>query len=677
MSGFGPLSPEEIARAQAEDARVRAYWNPSTLASPASTPASADPAAAYFGPPPPPPPAPPTDIVHAMPEPAPRELSQPIDPATLPHQPNPGLPNYNPNYPAPPGEPPRAWSLISGPAAKARVPPSPPATRDPAPVSREEAPATPVYGPPVKRYGPDDFRPKPSGGSGGSKVDDYWGVKAEQKKLVGTFDKDAQSKSREGAAEADRMVNMADRQADLARLKEEDAAIALAEQREAEQRFSDHMAETEKQLEAVRAKKIDPQRYLNNRSPVLTVLGSLFGGIYQGINRLSNNPFIDDLNKEADRDIEAQRTDLANERESVSTRMNLLGQMRAQFKDHQLAELQAKNLIYESAKDRIAAEAARDESPVMQERTTQAVTAIERAQSQLSLQIKEAAKREAEARAAAAAAQARAARKEQFDQTVKLIELGIEDKKAGNAVRKDQQGQMQALGAELSKPEFVEALKTIGDFKRQLVKFDAKGQPIINSATGEPELDLERGLPGVGHGADLREGALPPNMSPAWFAHPMLGVYRYAAGELAGLSPVERQNRMKWDRLALAYQHAVTGAGAGENEQAKIAQAFGGARTPAEQAAAIRMADDVIRTRTSRVKAGFDPNVVREYEQREAEERLALPQPAPRKPVGEVTGSDERMKTNVHAVTEDDYWRSPKPKRNASSRDDVPEYWRR
>lgn len=601
-----------------EEERIRAYWNTPTLSSVA--PPAAPPPPAYG---PPAPMGPPVDP--SMPAPPPG-----IDPSWLQGQAPPagigpgalppveGMKPGQPLFGGPP--PPNAHAMPPAVVPPTMPPPTPGRVRQPSPISTE-APAAATFGPPVeaKGYATSEYAKSRPKGGGGSKVDDYWGIKAEQKRLLGTFDAERDAKGREGAAEAVRAVNMADRQAELSRLKEEDAAIAHAERAEADQRFTDHMAETERQLDLVRAKKIDPERYLNNRSPVLTVLGGLFGGIYQGINKLSSNPFLDELNREADRDIAAQREDLANERESVSTRMSLLGQMRSIYKDHELAELQTKNLIYEAAKERIAAEAARDETPIMQARTQQGLTAIDRAQSQLSLQIKEAAKREAAAQAAAAAAAARAARKESFDQTVKLIELGIEDKKASNTVRKDQQAQLQTLGKELSDEKLVNARKTINDLKRKL----------INPETGE--IDGSRGIPGVGPGADFRESIAPP-LEGSLGSAPMI-VPRAAAAAALGLSPEERVGRQEWNRLFDSYKVAVTGAGAGVEEIESLRKSFSGAKTPAEQAAAIRLADEMLTERESRIKAGADPDVARYWDQRVGEERAARPKTTPRKPV--------------------------------------------
>jgi len=272
-------------------------------------------------------------------------------------------------------------------------------------------------------------KPTTAAASGAAKDGDYWGVKKAQKELLGTFDEQKASMARQGAAEGDKNAMLADHGAELARIKQEDAAIDHEAERVANDQFAAHMAETQKQLDAVRAKKIDPGRYMSDKSGFLAVLGGVAGGMYMGLNKLSSNPFLDDLNKQIDRDVDSQKADLANERESVNGRLSMLGQMRSVYKDHQLADLQSRNLYYEAAKEGIAAEGARYDTPIAKERTAQAISVVDHAQKQLDLQIREQAQAHAQAQAAAAAAQARAARKEQFEQTVKLIELGQSDKK--------------------------------------------------------------------------------------------------------------------------------------------------------------------------------------------------------------------------------------------------------
>lgn len=590
MNGNGPLSPDELAR-------VQSYWSTPALSSSAAQPAPA--AADYFGPPP------------AAPAPGPEPAAFGPPPA--------------PPGPAPLPEPPGA--LVSPTSTQSPEPEpimSGGPVRQPGAIEREQ-PNAAVFGPPVAREGfAGSNYAKSHKATGGAPNADAFGVKKAQQGLLGTYEDQKASMGREGVAAQDAAVMQADQMKDLARLKEEDAAIAHETEQRANDRFEAHMAETQRQLDDVRAKKIDPGRYMRDTSGFLAVLGGVMGGMYMGINKLDHNPFLDDLNKQIDRDIDAQKTDLANQREGVSNRMSMLGQMRSVYKDHTLAELQARNLYYESAKEKLTADASRADSAIAKEHNAQAITTVDRAQKQLDVQIKEAARHEAMTQAAAAAAQARAARKEAFENTTKLIELGQKDKQLDIEGRKVdvEKGekitqQTQALGKELSDEKITGARKTIDDLKKKL-------------ANPQGEVDGSKRIPGVGPAADNREELFPGNTpGAAKNMIPGYGIAHY----YGKLTPEERVGKQEWNRLFDAYKVSVTGAGASEGEIENLRKSFSGANTPAEQAAAVRLADEMLSERETRIKAGVPKEVADYYGQRVTEEKNARPKTVPRKPV--------------------------------------------
>ena len=453
-------------------------------------------------------------------------------------------------------------------------------------------------------------------------------VKSAQGEVLGTFDVAKEAKGREGALEATKMVAMGDHHAELERLRQEDVAIGRAEEKQSRDILDSQLAETQRQLNEVKSRKVDVNRYMANKDPVMTLIGSVAGGMLMGLNRGSKNPFLEQLNEEMRIDIDAQKADIANEKDVVQGRMNLLQQQRAIYKDHELAEMQAKNLMYESAKQGLDAEAARYGSPIIKARTDEAVNMIDRDQKVLKKEIADRALLVAQQQAAAAAAAAKAARKEQWDHTVELIKLGLEEKKieATGKQHDKTHDELKTLSEHMSKPELVASKKTIEDLEKKLV----------NPKTGE--IDGSRGIPGVGHGADLREKIAPPigqggALDYAALVGPVPAAVRGATSYVAGLSNEERVGRQEWNRLFDAYKVAVTGAGASEGEIKSLRASFEGANTPAEQAAAIRLAKDVLKERESRIKAGASPDVASYYDARVKQERGKAPAPVKREPV--------------------------------------------
>jgi hypothetical protein len=288
------------------------------------------------------------------------------------------------------------------PAAPAQAPgrePPPPVVRQPAEFQREMVSGRPVA--PAARpaaHGPVNADP--------------YGAKAAMKGYLGTFDAQMDAVRRAHTAEGDKAIQIATHTQELARRREEDAGISQVEAQAAAEHFDARMSEVERQLDDVRAKKIDPNR-LMRESPgmgLLAVIGGVVGGVYQGLTNGQENGFLRDLNRMIDRDIAAQERDMDNDTKHFGEKLNLISQQRAVWKDMQLAKMQTQNLYYEAAKENIAAEAARYDTPIYQARADEAIANIQRAQDEIKLKLAQQLQAQAAAAGAHAASQAKEVR---------------------------------------------------------------------------------------------------------------------------------------------------------------------------------------------------------------------------------------------------------------------------
>ncbi len=418
----GPLSPADLEAAQA-------YYGGAGISSSAAAPPlpPGDPAA-YYGPPPPPSvaapaaPAPPSwwdktkaDIREAGNSPEARNILTPW--ATSATQ---SLDQIRAASTAPPAAP----ASPAAPAAKNAAPQGGGGTTP----AEDRAFRDLVAGM------PDPNKPKAAPGAGPSGPSGPSAIDKATKALRGTFDEDKAAIQRGANAETDRAALMAQGSGELARQKMDDEAGRQVEASTAAQHFADYQAETQRQIDAVRQKTIQPNRaYADTGSAVTAVIGGVLGGIYQGLNKLQSNPFLDQMNKTMDRDIAAQEADLATAKGAIAERKGMLADMRTTYKDEALAKLQARNLYYEGAKEQLAAEAATYDSPAIQARADQAISAISREQAKLDI---DAAMKKASAAAGAAAA-AEHRRQTDFNNRIALQKVQNETLTAGASAAKD------------------------------------------------------------------------------------------------------------------------------------------------------------------------------------------------------------------------------------------------
>ncbi len=508
---------------------------------------------------------------------------------------------------APPGAPPDTFGVL---------PPPPGQT---APGAPPEGPGGAIsFGRPVSVDGRAGTAPtadtrKPVAAGGVSNPDPF-GDKAATKALLGTYDTEAEATGRGARAEQARVLMAADARANLAREQQEDAAIARAEAEEARRHYDENVQRIQDQIDALSEKKIDPLRGMHDKGMgIMGVVGGLFGDLYHGITG-REAPFITNLDKVINRNIALQEKELERQRAGIGQSMNLLGQQHAVFKDMSLAKLQARNLYYEATKQDIEAQAARDQIPEMQARADLGVNLINRQQDLLKREIAGQLRAQAMAQAAQARAELERARKaglEEREMRVKEVGAVTEAKKADAEIAKsqgkDDDEARKDIADKLSDPKFVEAKATI----------DAIVPRLLNE---KGEIDNDKGVPGVGRGADIRNSWL--------FTSPVGG----KGNSPLGLSDEERMGRQEWDRLRLAYQTAVTGAGGSDEQMAQITQAFSGAQTPAEQANAVRLAQRTLREREEAVKAQ-NPRAAAQYDKNKAQIRAGEQNPVPRFPV--------------------------------------------
>lgn len=114
-------------------------------------------------------------------------------------------------------------------------------------------------------------------------------------------------------------------------------------------------------------------------------------------------------------------------------------------------------------------------------------------------------------------------------------------------------------------------------------------------------------IPGLGLGADVA-AAIP-----------------FGIGQRVFSNEEARHNRAIINRTVLAYQHALTGAGASEKERDMLSASILGAKTPQELSEAIEQADEALAARRRHAESGFDPSVVEQAKRRGAYQPTVAP----------------------------------------------------
>lgn len=441
------------------------------------------------------------------------------------------------------------------------------------------------------------------GGGGGGGNGLYSAFMAARKRQVGDFDTDKDLATEQGENRAQHVMTLAEwQQADAAE-KQRHAQIDMEAQEQAHQKTQDLISRNQELADDIGRQKIDPKRLakgMGTGERIEHVLGSALGGFLRGFQG-GENKTLDRFDNEVTRDIQAQLSEIDNKKVQLGARQNLVAQMIQETGDRRLGVMAARNLYYEAAKQKLAATDAQLGVPEIATAAKQAVSAFQHQQDGMSAQIAAEAYQQQQRAAAAAAAAQKAAESQAWQRQMDLAKLGLErDKlsidqmKALGMSAEDIAKQTQQLGDKLAAPELAQGRAAVDAAKMRLQK-----------------VGPNEGLPGVGVAADLREKlagrptgatALLPS---AWIAN-----------KVAGLNDEERVSRNDWEKVKLAYRKQITGSGGSAEEMKVIESAFEGAKTPAEQRAAIENADAVFKQIESRHKAGVDPRALQLYEGR-------------------------------------------------------------
>lgn len=450
----------------------------------------------------------------------------------------------------------------------------------------------------------DQLLSKLRGGSGGDPLASYReSYLLARRKQLGDYDTDKQLAGQMGNQQASHVMGTSALHDDFAARQEREAQLQKEADAKAHQEHQSFLARNTELADDIAKQKIDPKRLFKSMGTgerVAHVLGASLSGFASGF-RGGPNDFLDRFDKQVAQDIQAQIDETDNKKAQLGARQTLFGQMLSESGDHRLAAYQTRNLMYEAAKQHIAAEDARLGIPELSTGAQQKISAIQHQQDQLNTQMSaESLQQKQQQMAAAAAARAHAEQqawqrqKEVFEMGLKKDQLEIDRAKVAGGSFEDLNKQAQSLGDKLAAPELAQGRAAVDNAKRRL------------ASAGPNE-----GLPGVGRAADLREklAGRPEGIA-------ALVPQNYIINTVAGLSDEERVSRGDWEKVKLAYRKQITGSGGSAEEMKVIENAFEGAKTPAEQRNAIAEADAVFKQIEARHKAGVDPRALQLYESR-------------------------------------------------------------
>lgn len=184
---------------------------------------------------------------------------------------------------------------------------------------------------------------------------------------------------------ADQLTSALSAQQDaLDRFHQEQAAKAqerAAQQYQVEQSRQEHIKQqTQKYQDFVDqagSEKVDPDRYLHSQGTgtrILMAIGAGLGGFVS--DKGGTNPMLDMIQKNIDRDIQAQQQDLATKRWKSGAQMNMLGELRAQGMDERMAANTLESAQWKIAEEQLKAQLAHTESPLTQARGAEAIAAF-------------------------------------------------------------------------------------------------------------------------------------------------------------------------------------------------------------------------------------------------------------------------------------------------------------
>lgn len=160
----------------------------------------------------------------------------------------------------------------------------------------------------------------------------------------------------------------------------------IADQKAAEQRRQDYMnqqiGKVQDQISKIESSEIDPTAWYKNPDGSNNYSRSVMGAIAIGLGALAQsrlggpNNALQIINRAIDRDIDAQKTNLANKRAGVGMQMNMLGQMQQQLGNERAAEAATKLAMLKSAEMKFHEVATRAQGPVVKAAAMQNIEAL-------------------------------------------------------------------------------------------------------------------------------------------------------------------------------------------------------------------------------------------------------------------------------------------------------------
>lgn len=143
------------------------------------------------------------------------------------------------------------------------------------------------------------------------------------------------------------------------------AKIYQMQQQHAADRM-DALAKYNAANDALAAQKEDPNRWGKNLSQGQQILGIVSAGLAGFLHPDGENSAVKMMQQAIDRDIAAQRSDMANKREALAGKMNALGQLTEIYGSQEAAEEHLRASMLDDAKTQLQAQAAKSQSPIAQ-----------------------------------------------------------------------------------------------------------------------------------------------------------------------------------------------------------------------------------------------------------------------------------------------------------------------
>lgn len=401
-----------------------------------------------------------------------------------------------------------------------------------------------------------------------------------QKKRMGLADQGVDAQRDVGIAERVKM----DRDAELGDLEAaQKERFGQIQQEEAEREFAKHDAfiqDSTRMADELAQQKVDPKRLFRDQSTwdkVQLGAGAAIGGWLAGWRGDGDNKFLDQVNRDIDRDLKAQELELDNKRAALSQRNSILSQMVQTSGNLAAGRTAARAMMLQGVKQHIEGEMLRAGIPVADAKNSVLVNKLEQDVSAMREQAAKENYARAQAAAAAAAAQRAAAEQKTWDRMIQLKTLQNQELQIRGERAKDVDSRVEKLG------------QTLGDEKFQKGKAvtDALAAQVARTPEGEQ-------LPGLGWGGGL-VGALP--------------------GGQHLLSDQQNVNRQNWDDFLGVLRVQRTGSGAGQKELELIQKEAEGAGTAAERANVINKAQAFFANQEKFARAGAGPEASRKFDE--------------------------------------------------------------